>query len=204
MLDRNKKVSVKNRGTGTATYIVPDLGVRRSFTPGETKRDIMVEELEKLTFVPGGLKLMQKYLIISDKEVAEDLGLNVEPEYFYDEEQVRYLLSQGSIEQLLDCLDFAPEGVHHLIKKLAVETKLNDYQKREAIKKALRFDVTKAIDNVEYDKSQEKNEGDLKQRRAAAVNTESETETPRERRATTAPLDETKTIDNKYKVVNRG
>lgn len=164
-----KKVTVKNRGVGSVSYVIQDLGILRVFTAGESKRNIDASELEKLTFIPGGKKLMDKYLLISDKEVAEELGCSTEPEYFYDEEQVKYLLEKGSIEQFLDCLDFAPTGVLDIVKKLSVELKINDHQKRQAIKDSLKLDVTKAIENVEYDKSEDEDVDTTKTRRAAAV-----------------------------------
>ena len=52
----------------------------------------------------------------------------------------------GSMDEFLDCLDFAPDGVIDLVKNLAVTLKLNDYAKREAILEKTGFDVTKAIE----------------------------------------------------------
>ena len=141
---------IRDRG-----YTLPDTGVRRTWAPGEVKKSMTVAELEQATYIPGGLKLMQKYLVINDQEVCEYLGLETEPEYFYGEEEVRTLLSHGTLDQLLDCLDFAPTGVIDLIKKIAVETKLNDVRKREAIKEKIGFDVSAAILNVEYANTQE-------------------------------------------------
>ena len=151
----NRVVNVKNRGIGEVGYTLPDTGVRRTWTPGEVKKSMTVTELEQVTYIPGGLKLMQKYLVINDPEVCEYLGLETEPEYFYGEEEVRTLLGHGTLDQLLDCLDFAPTGVIDLIKKIAVETKLNDVRKREAIKEKIGFDVSAAILNVEYANTQE-------------------------------------------------
>lgn len=164
----NKKISVKNRGTGSVVYSIPDLGIRRDYAPGETKRGIDSIEMEKLSFMPGGQKLIKKYLLISDKDIAEELDCT-DPEYFYDEDQIKYLLTSGSLEQFLDCLDFGPTGVIDLVKKLSVEIKLNDVSKREAIKKIFNFDVSKAIENVEYDKSGVENDETTKTRRAEAV-----------------------------------
>ena len=151
----NRVVNVKNRGIGEVGYTLPDTGVRRTWTPGEIKKNMTVAELEQATYIPGGLKLMQKYLLINDQEVCEYLGLETEPEYFYGEEEVRTLLGHGTLDQLLDCLDFAPTGVIDLIKKIAVETKLNNVRKREAIKEKIGFDVSAAILNVEYANTQE-------------------------------------------------
>ena len=52
----------------------------------------------------------------------------------------------GSLDEFLDCLDFAPEGVRELIKVLAVELPLNDVAKRKAIFEKLGFNVDKAIE----------------------------------------------------------
>ena len=36
--------------------------------------------MEQATFIPGGKKLIEKYLLINDKEICEYLGLSIEPE----------------------------------------------------------------------------------------------------------------------------
>ena len=146
----NKTVNVLYRGNAEVGYTLPDSGIRRNWMPNEVKKNMVVSELEQLTYIPGGLKLLQKYLVINDPDVCEYLGLETEPEYFYTEADVRTLLTTGTLDQLLDCLDFAPEGVIDLMKKLSIEVRLNDVSKREAIKSATGFDVTAAIANVEY------------------------------------------------------
>ena len=180
-----KLITVKNRGTGSVVYTVPDMGIRREFSPGEVKRNLDAEEIQKLIFVPGGKKIIEKYLMISDKELLEELGLETEPEYFYDESSVKILLESGTMDQLLDCLDFAPTGVLDLIKKVAVDTRLNNMEKREAIKKALSFDITKAIENVDYDKSTDQFGSEEKTRRATAIQEVGVTESPARRAAAT-------------------
>ena len=168
----NKRVNVLNRSTGSAGYVLPDTGIHRNWEAGEIKKNISVAELEQATFVPGGRKLIQKYLVINDPEVCEYLGIETEPEYYYGEKEVTTLLNSGSLDQLLDCLDFAPGGVKELIKKIAVETKLNDVSKREAIKKATGFDITRAIENVEYANSDNKEEEETHKRRSTPVTAE--------------------------------
>ena len=165
----NKTVNVKNRGTGEVGYTLPDTGVRRTWMPGEVKKSISVAELEQATYIPGGQKLMQKYLVINDKDVCDYLGIETEPEYFYGEDEIKILLKSGTLDQLLDCLDFAPTGVLDLVKKIAVETKLNDVQKRQAIKDKIGFDITAAISNVEYANTQETEGSATKTRRAKPV-----------------------------------
>ncbi|MCF0126436.1 MAG: hypothetical protein HUJ68_11930 [Clostridia bacterium] len=159
-MDLKKVVNVKNRGTASVGYHLNDGQVKRMFAPGEVKKGIItVGELEQLTYADGGFKLLKKYLVINEPKVCEYLGLDLEPEYFYTEDDVKKLLLSGTLEQLLDCLDFAPQGVLDLIKKYAVELKINDIQKRQSIKDKLGFDVSSAIDNIEYSKATDANDG---------------------------------------------
>ena len=64
---------------------------------------------------------------------------------------------EGTLDQFLDCLDFAPEGVKEMIKEMAVDLPLNDMAKREAIQEKLGFNVTKAIEikNTKFDGERE-------------------------------------------------
>ena len=140
----DKKVSVKNRSSSIVVYSVPEMGVRREFAPNETKL-VPMDELNALSYLPGGMALIRKNLFISDATVLEDMSVKVEPEYYLDEAGVIDLLNNGSIDAFLDCLDFAPEGVLDLIKKQAVALPVNDNRKRDAIKSKLGFDVTMAL-----------------------------------------------------------
>lgn len=164
-------VNVKNRGTATVVYSLDDSGVRRSFAPGEVKKNITIKELEELTYKAGGMKLLEKYLVINDQEVCDYLSIKTEPEYFYDENSILTLLKTGTLDQLLDCLDFAPTGVLDLVKKVALEIKINDVEKRDAIKKKLGFDITAALSNIEFANSAdtEKDGGLASKRRATPI-----------------------------------
>ena len=136
MLDKNTLIKVTNRDNGSVGYSIPDLGnLQRRFESGETK-EISMEELRKLSYTIGGNVILKEYLLIHNKEAVEELLGTVEPEYYYGEEDVKNLLEKGSLDELKDCLDFAPEGTVELVKKVAVETELNDIRKRNAIKEA--------------------------------------------------------------------
>ena len=165
-MEDSKKIKVKNRAGGEVVYIIPEMGgLRRSFQPREEK-EVPFEELKKLSWTPGGDTIIRDYLVIKDKQAIEELSLNLEPEYFYDKDEVIKLLQEKSLDEFLDCLDFAPDGVLDLIKQLSVTLPLNDMAKREAIMDKLGFDVTKAIEIFkESTKEEEKAE---KARRAAA------------------------------------
>lgn len=140
------KIKVLNRDNGSVVYNIPEMnGLRRTFQAGETKT-ITFEELEKLSYIPGGMTLLRDCLVILDnKEAISELLGHVEPEYSYTRNDIINLMKNGSLEEFLDCLDFAPEGVTDLIKTLSVQLPLNDVAKREAIYEKLGFNVDNAI-----------------------------------------------------------
>lgn len=183
-LDNATMVKIKNRSSGTLVYKVRDLNVRRQFTPGEEK-EVSFEELKRLSYEAGGMTIIKDYLIIKDKEVVDELIGNVEPEYFYTEKEVREILTKGSLDQLLDTLDYASPGVLDIIKKLAVELEIPDVRAREAIQKATGLNVTKAIEikNVSTEENSV-NEEETKQRRSTPIQVNEEKKT--ERRTATA------------------
>ena len=145
--------NVKNRSSNRVIYRIPELNIRREFMPGEVKR-ISRDELEKLSYRPGGANLIANYLQIGDIEIATEFnnGRPLEPEYNFDATDVKNLLVSGSLESLLDALDFAPEGVIELIKTIAVDLPLTDTQKAHAIKAKTGFDVSTAIRHNEEEK----------------------------------------------------
>ena len=123
-MDTNQKVAVKNRSNSVVIYSIPEMNIRRQYAPGETKR-IAYDELEALTYRPGGLTLIKRALLIDDERIAKQIiNGKIEPEYWLDEIGVKTLLEKGSLDEFLDCLDFAPAGVLELIKKFAVSLTL--------------------------------------------------------------------------------
>ena len=143
--------NVKNRSAGVATYKIPELGIRRSFQAGEIKK-ISAEELEKLTYRPGGMALLANFLQIMEPEAIAKVGLNPQPEYHMSEQDIAKLMTTGSIDEFLDCLDFAPPGVIDLIKKLSVSLPLTDFQKVAALKAKTGFDCAAAVKHVMEEK----------------------------------------------------
>ena len=185
MIDKNKMVKVINKFNGTVGYDVPEMGVHRNFYPKESK-EISFEELERLSFIPGGDSILRNYLEIVDEDVIMALfNEKPEPEYHYSENDVRQLLTTGTLDQFLDCLDFAPDVIKDMIKDLAVELPLNDMEKRQAIQNKLGFDVTRAIEikNTKYDgETEEITETKVSGRRAAPIKTNNTAVAPSGRR----------------------
>ena len=186
MIKKDTKVKVINKFNGTVGYDVPEMGVHRNFYPKESK-EISFEELEKLSFIPGGDVILKNYLEITDEDVVIALfNEKSEPEYHYSEEDVKKLLTVGSLDQFLDCLDFAPDVIKDMIKDMAVELPLNDMAKRNAIQEKLGFDVTKAIEikNTKYDGENEnvKENSSRSSRRATPIKSDKATAAPSGRR----------------------
>ena len=144
-------IRVKNRGASTVVYKIADKGIRREFQPGQVM-SISAEELEELTFQPGGTMLLSQFLQILDMEGIQATRIKTEPEYHMSEADVAKLITSGSLDAFLDALDFAPISVIDLIKKLAISIPLVDIPKRKALKEKTGFDVEAALKHIEEEK----------------------------------------------------
>ena len=173
-----KIISVTNRNAGWTGYVIPDTGVTRNFSPRETKK-IPLEELQQLQYVPGGESILRECFVINDTDALTALNMeNMEPEYFYTETEVRTLLETGTLDQLEDCLNFAPEGVIDLIKLIAVETELPDTRKRKLISEKTGLNIDNAIMvNTVMATEEDSAPTEVKSRKAAPINAASSTPT---------------------------
>lgn len=170
-MEDSKKVKVINRkGNGVVSYTIPDMGnLQRVFQDGEEKI-VTYEEVRKLSYIPGGQVLLNDYLVVEDKEVLKELNIFPEQEYYYTREDIINLMQTGSLDEFLDCLDFAPEGVLESIKTLSVELPLNDVAKRKAILEKLNFNVDNAVRNKQLIEQEDNFDSSVKpvsKRRAA-------------------------------------
>ena len=134
---------IKNRRAHRVGYHIPN-GARRIFNAGESL-EISIEEINQLTYQPGGKVLIDKYLLIP-AEGRKILGWEqVQPEYDYTEEQIKNVLMKGSLDVFLDMLDFAPEGVITIAKEQAILLPLTDMNKMEAFREKFGYDIATAI-----------------------------------------------------------
>jgi hypothetical protein len=152
-MESNNTYLVTNRSASVVVYSIPEDNIHREFQPGETKK-IRHGELEKLTYQTGGQILISNYFLVRSEEAIQDLGVPTEPEYFMTEKEVIDLITNGSLDAWLDCLDFAPHGVIEMVKKFSVTVPLNDYQKRRALKEKTGFDVDAAIKHTEEEREE--------------------------------------------------
>lgn len=168
MLEDNIIIEVENRDGGSVGYTIPDLGnMHRHFESGEIKK-VTMEELRKLSYISGGMYLIKNCFIIHNNEAVAELLGEVEPEYNYTKEDIKTLLSEGTLEQLEDCLEFAPMGVIDLVKQEAIDMKINDLAKRKAIQARTGLDISHAIDLKESVKADSSVEESAPSRRRSA------------------------------------
>ena len=120
---------------------------------------------------------------IMDEVAIKQVGFKPEPEYFMSEADVAKLITSGSLDAFLDCLDFAPPGVIDLIKTLSVKIPLTDLNKRQALKAKTGFDCDAALRHVLEEKEDDNNNASAAaapaQRRVQPTETGRRTETPK-------------------------
>jgi hypothetical protein len=150
-------VIVENRTAAKVVYSIPDKGIRRELAPGQAIKTTK-DEIEALSYVGGGLDLIRNHLLVKDEEMLDNLGVEREAEYYMSANDVLKLLKEGTLDEFLDALDFAPEGVITLIQDLSVQLPLNDYAKRQALKDKTGFDVSAAIENYKANTAPEEGE----------------------------------------------
>lgn len=174
MLDKKTMVKITNRDSGSAGYTIEEMNnLHRNFAAGETK-EVPMEEIRALSYLPGGMEILEKCFVINNPEAVKEIYGDVEPEYSYTAEDVKTLLTEGTNEQLMDCLDFAPEGVINLVQQIAVETKLNDVSKRKIIFEKTGFNIDKAIEINDITNEEENTKETKSARRAQPVSQKKE------------------------------
>lgn len=174
-MEENTFINVTNRDVGQVGYTLPDRNLHRTFASGETKK-IALEELQQLSYVPGGEYILKNCLIINNTDALSALNIDVEPEYFYTETEIKKILTEGSLDQLEDCLNFAPEGVLDLIKKIAIEEEIPDTRKRKLISKRTGLNIDNAINVnhiIDADSGSEEVEEAAPKRKTAPLNADS-------------------------------
>ena len=170
MVDDKTMVKVTNRSQWRLGYRIPDMGnLVREFMPGESKM-VSAEEIRKLNWTPGGNVLLQDDLVLDNAELVEELLGVVEPEYNYDKAKVTDILLNGSMDEFMDTLDFAPDGIIDMMKDLAIELEIPDVRKRDALTKKTGVNITNAITiNTISNEGADEKPAETKQRRVAAA-----------------------------------
>lgn len=154
MLKDTDYVEVQNLADHKVVFVDGDNHRRVVFQPQETKK-ISVEMLNALNFRYGGSVLLQNYLSVKDKDLARSFGVSDDTiEYNWTKTDVDNLLKTGSMDALLDALEFGPDAIKELIASRAVDLKINSVDKRKAITEYTGRDIDAQIKNKEdYEKS---------------------------------------------------
>lgn len=183
-------ISVRNRNNGETWYQL-DNGIVRTFQRDEIKK-VPFKELVELSYSQGGQALLEESLVIENEDALASLNMKVEPEYFYEESDIRMLLFNGTYDEFADFLDFAPDGAIEIAKDIAVKEEIPDVRKRDMLSKKTGLNINNAIMVNHIMDDEEKKEEVKKERRVKSA----ETETKSERR-TVAPA------TPKYKIVDK-
>ena len=201
-MDDNTLILVRNRNNGSTGYVLPDSNTHRFFAPGETKK-IPLAELRSLQYAPGGAYMLENLLVVENKEALDILNMKVEPEYFYNEKKIRDLLLTGSMDELLDFLDFATEGAIEIAKEIAVKEQIPDSRKRKAISEKTGFNIDNAILVNEIMDTDNESPKEEKKERRVKVDSDLESEAPK-RRVAVPEVKINTTATPKYNVVSKG
>ena len=111
---------------------------------------LLKQELRILNFTTGGAVLIRDFLNIGNQELRQEFGLDPDQiEYDWTQADVDRVLTTGSMEELEDALDFAPEGIVDMIKSRAVALRIPDMNKRNAIYKKTGADINMQIQYAE-------------------------------------------------------
>lgn len=167
------KVLLKNRSDNPIGYDIPDMHLHRDFAPYEEK-EVDKSEIEKLSYQPGGQILLDSYFQISDKTLANEISPHYanEPEYNYTKEDIIRIITEGSLDEFLDCLDYAPEGVSETIKNLSITLPCTDTRKMDALGRKYGVNIAAAIANYQASKEDNTTSTSGVRARRVPVNTE--------------------------------
>lgn len=169
-MDGNRRVSVRSRTEGSVAYKLDSLRVARSWPKSGSVLQISIDELKELMVYPGGEYILRNLVIIEDEAARiEILGAEVQPEYNYTEDEIKYLLYEAEDNALLDCLDYAPVGVLELIKEFSLEKMPNTTAKIKAINQKLNINLNKIIEMMRDDDDDAAKQPTANGRRTAPV-----------------------------------
>lgn len=155
-LTDNQKIEVINNSTGSVSYYSEFSRIERRWDKPNSVKKVPLEELRELVNASGGLELLEGYLLIKNLEVREELGLPVEKSYLLEEKDIKDVLKK-SLSVLTDTLQNTTETIREKIAQVAIDSKLGDLDKLEAIKEFTNVDVLAAIqENKEAEKAKVK------------------------------------------------
>jgi len=145
MLEDKELVEVRNLVDHMVVYKIDELNRRVVFNPFETKK-VPVDELRRLNYQHGGQILLHNYLCILNDELRQEFGIDpTMVEYDWTIKDIDAALTSSPIDELLDALEFGPEGIKNMLVDRAVQLKIPDTNRRKAIQEITGVDVNNMI-----------------------------------------------------------
>ena len=149
MSENNNLIQVRSLVDHIVVIPDPEMHRKYTFQPYETK-NIDKETLRRLAYRYGVLYLFRNSLCVEDAELKKEFGSGEDViEYNWTAKDVDKCLLYGSLDELLDALDYGPEGIKDTLAQRAVELKINDVSKRKAIQEKTGKNITSMIDLTE-------------------------------------------------------
>lgn len=142
------KIRVENLSDTQIGYVLSN-GKTVRFQP-HMSMPVTAGELRQLSYQRGGLYLLQNYLRICNKDLAEEFGVSEDSydhEYAWSQKDIDDCLLNKDINVLLDALDFAPQGIVDTLRQRAVELEIPDTRKLKAIGDKVGVDLQAVIKN---------------------------------------------------------
>nr|DAX32808.1 MAG TPA: hypothetical protein [Caudoviricetes sp.] len=166
-------VTVTNITRSPIGYTLSSNNVRRIIAGGATVK-VTADELRNLNLESGGDVLIKDYLRVNNRNLALEFGISedlFDHEYNWDREKIDDVLLNGSMNEFLDALDFAPHRVIDMLVERAVELEAPDNNKLNALSKRTSLDIPSMVRNKHaYDENKEENTEEAPKTRRAAEN----------------------------------
>ena len=145
MLKDQDMVEVRNLVDHMVVYKLDELNRRVVFNPFETKK-VSAGELRRLNYQHGGQVLLHNYLSVQNKELRKEFGIDpTMVEYDWMLKDIDAALTSRPMDELLDALEFGPEGIKNMLVDRAVQLKIPDTNRRKAIQDIMGVDVNSMI-----------------------------------------------------------
>lgn len=146
-VDNKAEIIVQNLADHKVVFVDEDSRKRISFEPFE-KKTLTAELLRRLNYSYGGSILLTDYLSVKNAELAREFGVPSDMvEYNWSVNDVDKVLTSGSLDELLDALDYGPDAIRTVIIDRAIKLEINDVAKRNAIYEATGTNIDNAIKN---------------------------------------------------------
>lgn len=180
----NNKIEVESKYKGYLSAKESNTNIRRVFPHIGFKMMLDRESIKNIAYSPGGREILQNYLIIRDKDLIDELALELEPEDTFNEQDIKELLLNGTYEQLEDALRYGSEGTRQLIKDCAINIKLFDNNKVKLISNFLNINLNTILDFSENSEENDKVDNNTKRERQPFIpsSQRSSVDEPKQRR----------------------